>query len=437
VTPVDHDRGTPAEPQLEWPGKREAIILASAAPRGRLAPVSGTEPASGSGQGGHRRPSTSHLFIEGENLAVLQLLRPTHAGRIRAIYLDPPYNTGGAEKVYRDRFAPAEWLSMMAPRLVLARELLCDEGTLFVSIDDHEVHRLRLLMDEIFGPGCFRNCIVVSRGTKSVQAQFGRVRSLALGHEYVLFYTRSPEARFAPLRLPRAEPRVGSWNNHWRGTDRPTMRYELLGITPARGQWRWGRERSLRALENYRRMLRELGCEDGEVPSEAIDAWHARERARSGERVDLLRLSARGKPEHYVPPADTRLGSDLWTDLPSRGSDELEALLGVTALNHPKPVALLRRILQVATEPGRGDLVLDFFAGSGTTAHAVLEQNAADGGDRRFLLVQHAEPLPRPVTLPDGTRLHTLADVARERIRRLLGEPFTPASGFGIMKLEV
>jgi adenine-specific DNA-methyltransferase len=144
-----------------------------------------------------------------------------------------------------------------------------------------------------------------------------------------------------------------------------------------------------------------------------------REMERTGGPVDLLRLSSTGKPEHYVPAAATRLGSDLWTDLPSRGSGELAALLGVTALDHPKPVALIRRLLQIATAPDGGDLVLDFFAGSGTTAHAVLEQNQEDGGNRRFLLVERADPLPRPVTLPDATTLTTVADVARERIRRV------------------
>lgn len=402
-----------------WPGKRQAFARASEPARGRLVPVSGDADA-------------PHRFIEGDNLEALKLLRTTHTGQVRIIYIDPPYNTGGAF-VFQDRFAPAEWLSMMAPRLLLARELLREEGAIFVSIDDHELHRLRLLMDEVFGAGCFRNCIVVPRGTKSVQAQFARVESLAVGHEYLLFYARSPKARFAPLRLPRDAPRPGSWNNHWRGTDRPTMRYALLGVTPERGQWRWARERSLRAVATYERLVRELG--EGAVTPDAIDVWHARERERTGEPVDLLRLSATGKPEHYVPPSETRLGSDLWTDLPPRGSDELAALLGVAALDHPKPVALIRRLLEFATEPTGGDLVLDFFAGSGTTAQAVLEQNDADGGDRRFLLVQRPDPLPRPVTLSDGAILHTLADVARARIRRV-GERFTLRPSLGILAME-
>jgi adenine-specific DNA-methyltransferase len=350
---------------------------------------------------------------------VLKLLREELAGGVKMIYIDPPYNTGG-DFVYCDRFpaSHADWLSMMLPRLMVARDLLSEDGAIFVSIDDHEVHHLRLLMDEVFGEGCFRNCIIFGRGVKSVQAQFETVGALTVGHEYVLLYAKSPAARFRKLELPRAEAKPGTWNNHWRGTNRPTMRYELFGITPERGQWRWSRERSVAAIANYKRLLRDLG--DSAVTPEQIDAWHLCERQRTGSRVDLLRLSATGRPEHYVPPAETRLGSDLWTDISPRGSAELRALFGTDIFDNPKPVALIRRMLQFVTEPHGGDVVLDFFAGSCSTAHAVLEQNRDDGGDRRFVMVQSPEPLDPPRTLADGTVLRTIAEIGRERIRRVV-----------------
>src|SRR5690606_9678580 len=153
-------------------------------------------------------------------------------------------------------------------------------------------------------------------------------------------YARDARARFPNLRVPRETRRPGTWNSHWRGTDRPTMRYPLFGITPERGQWRWSQERSLAAAANYERMLKELGVSAEEVTQEQIDAWYLKERRR-GRRVDLLRLSAAGKPEHYVPPSDTRLASTLWTDLKAKGSRELARLLGPGIFDNPKSVALI------------------------------------------------------------------------------------------------
>jgi hypothetical protein len=304
---------------------------------------------------------------------------------------------------------------MMYPRLFLARDLLRDDGVIFVSIDDNELHHLRLLLNELFGEACFKNCVILRRGIKSVQAQFDTLDALAVGHEYVLIYARHGETRLNKLHVPRDEAKPGTWNNHWRGTDRPTLRYELFGITPAHGQWRWSRARSLQAVANYERLLTEVNT--GAPSQEQIDAWYARQ----ADHLDLLRLSRTGKPEHYVPPSETRLGSDLWTDLSPRGSTDLQALFGDGAkvFDNPKPVALVRRMLSFATRAHESDLVLDFFAGSGTTAQAVLEANAEDGGNRRFLLVQRPETLPADA----GARrfgCETIADLTRERVRRVL-----------------
>jgi adenine-specific DNA-methyltransferase len=311
---------------------------------------------------------------------------------------------------------------MMYPRLVLARRLLQSGGACFVSIDDHELHTLRMIMDEIFGAGCFRNCIIFGRGQKSVQAQFPTVDSLGVGHEYVVMYARDPDARFTKLELPRDAEKAGTWNNHWRGTDRPTMRYPLFGIRPERGQWRWSEERSRNAAACYERMLRELAEDASTVTQTQIDAWYRRECARTGQAPALLRLSARGKPEHYVPPATSRIASDVWLDLPTRGSGEIRALFGSPVFDNPKPIGLIRRILAFTTSPQRGDIILDFFAGSCSTAAAVMEQNSDDGGDRRFIMVQTPEPV-------DASRdtgrnalaagLPTIAAIGRERIQRM------------------
>lgn len=405
--------------QLSWPGKDDALALAHSPARGVLVDEHGNPVPAGEGLaalGLAAAPIPCHVFVEGDNLEALKLLKPALAGRVRMIYIDPPYNTGQGF-VFADRQSDAAWLSMMYPRLVLARELLHDEGVIFISIDDHEVHYLRVIMDEIFGRECFRNCIIVGRGTKSVQAQFASVAALASGHEYVLMYARDARARFPNLRVPRETRRPGTWNSHWRGTDRPTMRYPLFGITPERGQWRWSQERSLAAAANYERMLKELGVSAEEVTQEQIDAWYLKERRR-GRRVDLLRLSAAGKPEHYVPPSDTRLASTVWTDLKAKGSRELARLLGPGIFDNPKSVALIRRMLEWITRPEAGDIVLDFFAGSCTTAQAVLEQNAADGGNRRCIVVQRAEPTPAD-SPARRAGYDTIAAIGRARIARV------------------
>lgn len=365
---------------------------------------------------------TGNIFVEGENLEALKLLVEEYQGRISTIYIDPPYNTGN-DFIFNDRFHSA-WLSMMSARLHLAHQLLSSEGLIFISIDDHEVHHLRMLMDEIFGETCFKNCIVLRRGIKSVQAQFETVGSLTVGHEYILLYARSATTRLKKYTVALDEPESGSWNNHWRGTDRPTMRYELFGIMPESGQWRWRKERSLKAIANYKRMLEEMNAAPGEVEQQQIDDWYWHECNSVGRKIDLLRLSVTGKPEHYVPPKDSKLGSDLWTDLTPRGSADLEALFGCKVFDNPKPVWLVKRILELATQPDREDLVLDFFAGSCTTAHAVLELNNEDGGNRRFICVQAPEPLDR--THPAGKNaaqlgLETIADIGKERMRRVIG----------------
>ncbi len=440
-----------------WAGRRDAIRLLQTPTRATLVPCR-EESVNFDG--------TQHLFIEGDNLEVLKLLYKPYFGRVKMIYIDPPYNTGH-DFIYPDNYADplaaylqltgqqdaggnlltsnpetsgryhSAWLSMMYPRLFLARQLLREDGVIFVSIDDHEVHNLRLMMNEIFGEECFKNCIIFRRGIKSVQAQFDTVDSLAVGHEYVVMYAKSPQTRFRKFYVPLEEARPGSWNNHWRGTDRPTMRYELFGITPSRGQWRWSRERSRRAIVNYERMLRELGVAGDEITQQQIDEWVLRESRRVGGKVDLLRLSKTGKPEHYIPPTDKKLGSDLWTDLSPKGTSDIRALFGRQVFDNPKPVALLKRMIGLITAPAGGDVVLDFFAGSCATAQAVLELNGEDGGNRRFIVVQLPEPLPEPEVLSDGTVLNTIADIGRERIRRALANARQkpPDWGFKVFRL--
>ena len=399
-----------------------------------------------------------HAFVVGDNLEALRVLRPAYSGRVQMIYIDPPYNTG-SDLVYRDRFAETHdafvrrtgqvdalgerlvpnpesagryhsaWLAMMYPRLWEARQLLRDDGVLFLSIDDHEVHHCRLLLDEIFGEDCFIACVVVvtNRGGRDYLR-------IATGHEYLLVYGASPQA---PIReLPRAgtEPtledargpyelrELRNRNPKFGPHNRPNLFYRVfanpdlvdahgccaVSVLPRSGYtvtieprnrvgegsvWRWSRRKLEGAL-----------VDDDPHGSEVV----ARQRRDGGFNV------------YEKNRKRTAKARGLWDESPMRteqGTADLRGLLGAAVFDHPKPVALVRRCLQLASD---GDaIVLDFFAGSGTTAQAVFEQNAADGGARRFVGVQLPEAVP-PGSAAATAGFATIADVAHARIAAAL-----------------
>ena len=380
-----------------------------------------------------------NLIIHGDNLHALKALLPRYANRIKCIYTDPPYNTGNEGWIYSDNVksplmqewlkenGPVDgedlerhekWLCMMWPRLHLFKELLSDDGVIFISIDDNEVHHLRMLMNEIFTERNFRNVISVRRGVKSVQAQFEYVDRLNVGSEYILFFSKSPDMKFPHLTVDLDEHKVGSWNNHWRGTDRPTMRYELMGITPETGQWRWAKERSLVAIKNYARLLDECGSN----PTQAeIDEWWF---TQLPQKPDLLRMSTTNRPEHFVPPSDRQIVSSLWTDLIVNESASLMKTLGIDFPN-PKRTDLIKRIIDYATVSDENAIVLDSFAGSGTTAHVVLDLNKADDGNRKFILIE-CEDYADTITAERVSRVINGVPNARdEALREGLGGSFT------------
>lgn len=440
--------GTGEKYEFTWAGKRLAAEEAAAPSHKRLCPC----PAESRGWEG-----TKNLYLEGDNLDALKLLREEYRGAVQLIYLDPPYNTRN-DFVYCDDFTMSsrayaaksgktagpenggrlhsDWCSMMYARLLPARDLLAENGLIFLSIGDEEVANLRKICDEVFGEENFRNQIIVRRGAKSVQAQFQTWDKLGQGFEYILLYSKTPGYRFPKQTRPLEKARGGAWNSHWRGTDRPTMRYLLLGVTPERGQWRWSRKRSEQAVETYRRMLRELGRTAENITQEEIDAWYG---AQPGA-TDLLRLSASGRPEHYVPPADTTLLNSSWMDLLVGSSAEIRRLFGGKVFDTAKLTAVVERMLRFAPQDAT---VLDFFSGSATTAQAVMQRNAADGGSRRFILVQTPEECsPKSEAARRGYR--TICDIGKERIRlagdRILAQTACPGQcpdvGFRVYRLE-
>ncbi|MCF6376484.1 site-specific DNA-methyltransferase [Nocardioides KLBMP 9356] len=362
-----------------------------------------------------------NTFHAGDNLDVLPRLAP---GSVDLVYTDPPYNTGN-DFVYADRFRDhAAWTAMMRPRLVAMREVLAPHGAVFVSIDDNEVAHLRLLMDEVFGETNFLAQIVVNLNPKG--RQLGR--GFATSHEYVLAYARhlpscvvegsSTEAvDEADFPLTSADGRrfrylpLRNTNKKFNPVTAPTLHFELYGdpvtgrvattpfdggrpLTPVFGDgrpavWRWSRP----------------------LVDERPDDLECRViRGRSGERVDIFqrdwleREGGRRKKLRTIWLAE-EIGS---TDT---AVAELKALVG-HVFESPKPTGLVRRILSTVPDDA---VVLDPFAGSGTTGHAVALANAADGGTRRCISINSAEPTR------EGSNAHlaglaTVADITRARL---------------------
>jgi len=365
-----------------------------------------------------------NTFIEGDNLDVLRSL----AGRERVdlVYVDPPYNTGGRSFAYRDDYSAGtgdDWVSMMRPRLEGARDLLADTGAIFVSIDDNEQARLRLLMDEVFGPAQFLAQIVVNLNAKGRQLGKG----FATSHEYLLAYARdvrrcvldasSPDA-VDPADFPLVAPDgrryrhlpLRNTNKKFNPVTARTMHFAVYGdpasgrvsaapfdgaaeIEPVFGDgrpavWRWSAPLiEQRADDLVCRVIKGRRGERADVFQK--DWWHENRR----KKLRTIWLA------EEVGSTDTAVA-------------ELKLILG-HVFESPKPTGLVRRILQ--TMPADA-VVLDFFAGSGTTGHAVALHNLADGGTRRCISVNSAEAV-RPGSNADLAGYATVADITRARLR--------------------
>ncbi len=360
---------------------------------------------------------TGNMIIHGDNLEALKSLLPQYEGKIRCIYIDPPYNTGTSTDknkawVYSDNVDDPrirkwlgqvvgsvgedlsrddKWLCMMYPRLKLLHRLLADDGFIFISIDVFEYANLRYLLDEIFGSNNFRNCIAVRRGIKNVQAQFESVQALSLGHEYIYLYSKTPEAKLPKLSKDFEIEKAGKWDTFWRGTDRPTMRYEIFGVTPDKGQWRWEIGRATKAANNYQYYLEHYS------ETMSIDDFFIEHLMATNEKLDFVRKNDSGTIQYYVPPQTGKLLSDNWMDILLSGS--------YAGFDTEKNVQILDRIIGWISD--KDSIILDSFAGSGTTAHSVINQNNKDGGNRRYILIEMCD----------------YADtITAERVRRVLNE---------------
>ena len=317
-------------------------------------------------------------LIWGDNLLVMGSLLEKFAGKIDLIYIDPPFATGLdfsftteigekelrvekkqsliEEKAYRDTWGSGltSYLSMMAPRLALLRALLRPSGHLLIHLAPSISPQIRLLLDDTFGGENFRNEIVVHRPiTKNLQRQFDVITALPQGHDVILWYSLHADTRVPNLLVPH-EPASseGYWHRFWSGADRPSMRYKLLGEEPTHGQWKWERERALRAVANYKAFEKD-GC-----GRSLVEYWRD-----TGEELEFIRKSSTGTVENWFSPSHDKVGDTVWEDVKAYENRKDYAT--------QKHEELLDRIVGWLSRPG--DLVADVFCGSGTTL-AVAEK---------------------------------------------------------------
>ncbi|NMC35217.1 MAG: site-specific DNA-methyltransferase [Veillonellaceae bacterium] len=387
--------------------------------------------------------NTENIFIEGENLQVLKVLQKSYYGKIKMIYIDPPYNTGNDSFIYPDRFQESKedylqrvgdkdeegnltnegifrknsrdnghyhsnWLSMMYPRLFLARNLLRQDGVIFVSIDDNEVHNLRVIMNEIFGEDNFiADIIWEKRYTRSNDAKL-----MASIIDHLLLYRRNSSLN--ELREQRSEKSDSIYSNP---------------DNDPKGTWT-----SVSYVSQRTRTQRPNLCYkvknpfNGKEIEHPTNAWkYSKEQYKKHEAENRLYWGKSGG--HQYPRLKKYLNElkegvvpiNLWKYSDSgsidEGTKEVDSIIGKDIFDYPKPTKLIQRMLKMGTSVASGDIVLDFFAGSGSTADAVISLNAIDGGNRKSISIQLAEPCSEQSSAFEKG-FKTISEIATKRIKR-------------------
>ena len=413
--------------RFTWAGKRDAIQLLQIPTRATLVPCRGESVDF---------DTTGNIFIEGDNLEALKLLYKPYFGKVNAIYVDPPYNTGD-DFVYRDNYTDplhsylqltgqkddegkslttnvetsgryhSDWMSMMYPRFFLARQLLADDGIIFVSIDDNEVHNLRFLMNEIFGE---ENCIQLLVWQRHSGAG-NHAKYCATDHEYILAYAKHLQS-IDKLRRPLKKDEEAAYTQ--KDENYPTL-----------GPYKTRDFESQEQYGGYTGHQYEIQCPDG---STVLGKWRWKEQrflqAQKDNRIAFTQDSDGKWQVAYKLYRDEsrRVLRSLLTDVEknSQGRTQLRELFTEYHIfDYPKPVGLIKHLLQFSTSSD--SIVLDFFAGSCTTAQSVLELNCEDDGNRRFVMIQLPEPTPEK-SAARKAGYETIADIGKERIRRVLAK---------------
>lgn len=391
-------------PTLEWIGKRSVVNHHREVPF-RLLKEEAKLSVGGTGSG--------NLLVEGDNLLALKALLPYYAGQVKCIYIDPPYNTGNEGWIYNDNVNSAEmrewlgkvvgkemddlcrhdkWLCMMYSRLTLLREMLRDDGAIYISIDDIEVHNLRLLMDEVFGSGNFIASVIWQKK----YAVANDHKTIAPMHDYLLVYQRSDKWR--RNLLPRGEEkneqykfeddrgifRSSDYTCNKTAEERPNLFYAV--VNPNTGEEIWPKRTRVWAYSRE---------EHARNVAEDLIYW-----GKNGKG----KVPAYKRYKHTLRNADGVVPQTLWMHQFAGHTDNArkelrEVLFDIPSISDfatPKPIQLIQRVLQISTD--ENSLILDSFAGSGTTGHAVMALNKTDGGKRRFILVEMDQNIARKVT---------------------------------------
>ena len=391
--------------------------------------------------------NTQNLYIEGDNLEVLKLLQKSYLGKVKMIYIDPPYNTGN-DFVYHDDFAMSadeyaeasgsvdelgnkyiknmdsngrfhsDWCSMIYSRLMVARTLLSEDGVIFISIDDNEVENLRKICDQIFGEENFISQICWRRTDNQPNiGYFARVK------EYILLYSK--HKTFSLGRLPLSEKAKAEY----RYKDAKGMFRRAILLDKTRGRKFYSKKTKLGTILNGPWMVSE----------EVFDKMDANGDIYWTESGD-------GQPygKIYLSESKGQIPCDFWGiefGTNQRGSLEVEKLFGKRLFDFPKPMTLLYNLCMIGSR--KDSIILDFFSGSGTTAHAVMQLNAEDGGNRKYIMVQLPEETPEDSEARKAG-YNTIPDIAKERIRRAGKKikeesPLTTAdldTGFRVFRLD-
>ena len=433
--------------QFTWPGKREAIRLANTPTNCSLRPVR---------EDSVNFDTTQNLYIEGDNLEVLKLLRETYLGKVKLIYIDPPYNTG-SDFVYEDDFAEnyadykgksgmfdeegnmlldnyerntvtngrfhTDWLNLLYPRLKVARDLLADDGVIFISIDDNEAKNLKNLTDEIFGANNFLAQVVWERAYSPINL----MKHFSPSHDYVLVYAKNPDLAICN-GIPRSKEANDRYSNPdndprgvWKPSDLsvgPAVAENIYPITTPSG--RTVEPPAGRSWSLSRNAFRER-LQDNRI-------WFG----PNGDSVPSMKRFLSELRKNGITPMT------IWKYEEVGHSQEATQTLarlfdGKKYFDYPKPVGLIKRIISLYSQ--QDSIILDFFSGSGTTAHSMLELNADDNGSRKFILVQ------LPEKTDDGSPAqkdgyNTICDIAKERIRRA-GKKIKEEAGLMAQDLDI
>lgn len=450
---LDHSivEGPQERYQLSWPGKREALLTANAPIAKTLRPCPEESVAF---------DTTQNLFIEGDNLDALKLLQETYLGKVKMIYIDPPYNTGN-DFIYKDNFSEnneeflirsnqkdqdnnkleantesngrfhSDWLSMIYPRLKLARNLLSDDGVIFISIGDEEYDNVKKVCNEIFGEKNFIETFIWIKKTAPNNVVIGSV------HEYILVYCKD-SISVELFLLPRNKEKDKDYKNpdndprgRWKpdnltaaakgGRATPSLLYKI--VNPNTGREHYPPEGRM-WIVSYDVMMGKI--QDGSI------YW-----GKDGD----------GRPMNKRFLNETRNGLVAQTLLNDVGSNssaskELNRLFdGYVVFETPKPISLIEHFIQISSN--NNDMIMDFFAGASATAHAVIQQNAEDGGNRQFIMVQLPEICDEN-SEAFKAGYQTISDISKERIRRAgqkvlaseCHENWNKDVGFRVLKID-